>query len=363
MKQEKKSGRKPTGRVRLADIAKHCNLSISTVSRVISNRTDQFPIAEDTIERIHQTARELGYRPNRLARAIAYQKTNLIGLSVPHYKTRENCSFEEETYLLAKVFGLLSSGVLDNPKMLDYDLVIHDRQKFSGSSQDYYHSQDGLLDGIIYNNPSKNSIPFITETARTIPVVIIGSIPEVESQFISVDIDNRAAVRSCVKHLYDIGCKKPLVLIPEELKKFFCITDRLDGYIEAFKDYGYSTSEENIYSVKQNPDAVHSLLAGIKNIRKYDAIIAPFDELIFYCIDPLKELGIRIPQDIALIGFDDSDRCLSSTPRLTSIRTPFHALGFKATDLLIDILNGKQLYIPGKHTIETELIIRESTQR
>jgi len=356
---KKLTGRKPFGRVRLEDIAAQCGFSISTVSRVLNNRTDQFPIAEKTIAKIYETARTMGYRPNRLARAIAYQKTNLIGLSVPHHKTSPaNPVFGDEAYFTAKVFGLLGSGILDNPKMLDYDLVIHDRRKFQSLTHDFNAFQDDLLDGMIYCNPTTSSLPFLESQMEAMPIIILGYIAELADRFISVDIDNRHAAMLCIRHLAETNRKNILILFPEKLQHFLCMQDRLVGYEQAIQECGL---QARFIAVNQDPHSVQALLQSMSDLKTFDAIAAPSDELVSYCIAPLLEAGLRIPQEISLVGFDDSDRCLSCTPRLTSIRTPFHTMGYQAAELLIDVLNKNTAYQPGHHRIETGLQIRESS--
>jgi len=358
----KRSGRLSFDRVRLEDIAQQCDLSISTVSRVINKRTDQFPIAAKTIERVYAVAKKLGYRPNRLARAIAYQKTNLIGLSVPHHRTGATQPvFGDEAYFTAQIFGILAGGILDNPKMLDYDLVIHDRRKYGHPDRMADAFQNDLLDGIIYTNPTTNSIPFLREFAQQTPVILLGFSKELSRKLLSVDIDNRHAAKMCVQHVLQTGKRKPLILLPEKLRNFLCIQDRLHGYLDGLREAGLPASPSQVITLNQDPSDVAAWVRQSDLLRQHDAILVPTDELAIYCLKPLRERGFHIPRDIAVVGFSDSQQCQNSVPPLTTVRMPFHEMGYSAADLLIDVLNGTEKYSPGHHSVETSLCIREST--
>lgn len=360
---KKRAGRRNTGNVKLEHIAKDCNLSISTVSRVINGRTDTFPLAKETIQRVHESAHRLGYRPNRLARAIAYGRTNLIGLSIPHHRTDlAHEAVSEDAYFTAQIFGLLASGILDNPKSLDYDLVIHDRRKFRNTGNHYDAFQTDLLDGMIYCNPTTNSIQFIQSLPGHFPVVILGYAPELADRVVSVDIDNRLAASACIDHLVKIGRKRILIVMPSNLEHYLCIIDRLHGYIKEITRHRLPFSEEqNICSIPQTKEAAVDWAKSFQELHHYDAIVTPTDEMALFIMSALQSRGIQIPKQVALIGFSDSSRCENGQPPLTSVKMPFHEMGYRSAELLIDILSDKTTFKPSHHVVPTDLIIRQST--
>lgn len=360
----KRSSRRPSGHATLEDIAQHCGVSISTVSRVINNRTDQFPLAAHTIAKVHAAAELLGYRPNRLARAIAYGKTNLIGLSIPHHQDGHNrTEIKEDTYFTAQIFGLLAGGILDNPDILNYDLVIHDRRKFNRTNNRYDAFQTDLLDGIIYCNPTEDSIAFIRSLPKNFPVILLGHCPELADRVISVDIDNVAAALMCVEHLHAIRRKNILILSPANLSQYLCIKDRLCGYIQGIEKYNLTKMPgDKIVQLNQDSATVKEWFKRNKGeISKFDSILAPTDEMAMFCIDAILGIGLSIPEDLAVIGFSDSIQAQLNMPSLTSIKMPFHEMGYRAAGLLADVLNQKSPFTPKHYTLDTELILRQSS--
>lgn len=360
----KRSGRRSSGRVKLQDIALECDLSVSTVSRILNNHTDKFPLANHTIDKVHAVAKKLGYRPNRLARAIAYGKTNLVGLSIPHHQGgAESEKLKEDTYFTAQIFGLLAGGILDNSSILSYDLVIHDRRKFNHTKHSYDAFQSDLLDGIIYCNPTTDSINFISSLRSDFPVVLLGYSPELSNRVISVDIDNIKAAHNCIQHLKEIGRKNTLILNPSNLNHYLCIKDRLSGYFQGLDYLGQKKRDcENLIHVNQDASSVKNWISSNRKLLdQFDSIVAPTDEMAIFCINALVENGYRIPQDIAVIGFSDSIQAQLNSPPLTSVKMPFHEMGYRAAGFLADVLNQKKPFVPQHYTLETTLVIREST--
>ncbi len=357
----KKPGRGSSGRIRLEEIAKSCGVSVSTVSRVLNDRAKKYPIAAATVDLVRERAREMGYRPNRLARAIAYQKTNLIGLSIPHYQTgsqphaREPLSAES-----AQIFGLLASGILDCPAMLEYDLVIHDRRKFASDPQ-FENFESGLLDGLLYCNPAADSLGYIREFARQVPLVMIGFCRDLKGIVASVDIDNKAAARACVRHLVATGKHQPVVIVPENLRRFLCISDRIEGCVEGMREAGITRAKERIVTIGPEEDAVSQWIAAEGGKHPCDAILSLCDKAAVEAVAALHAAGVRIPEEVAVVGFGDGQQCQSSVLPVTSVEIPFYQLGLRSVEILIKTLSGEQVYKPTHHTLPWHLHIRESS--
>lgn len=359
MAKKKRTKRRTSDRVTLEDVARQCNVSKATVSRVLNDRLNEFPVSEEMIARVKEAAEQLGYRPNRLARAIQSQRTCLIGLSFIHIDrstlTPDQMAYENQ------VMGVFTNAILSHPGFEKYDLVIHDRTEDSSRPLRESDFKTDLLDGMIYLTPSTHHREFLDVASPNFPIVLLGQVPGAEEKIPCVDIDNRKMGRLAVEHLIQTGRKKILVLIPEKLKHICCIQDRLQGYHDALDRHGLEQSDELVRTVRCLPEHVSTLLQDLRCLKEIDAIFCPSDELAALCIEPLKAMGRRIPEDIALMGFDDSPLTVRSTPPISTVRWPVAEQAHLAIDLLLKILNKEIPYEPGFHEIATELILRDST--
>ena len=355
----KKRGLARTGRVTLADIASHCGVSKGTVSRVLNNRLDNFPISQDTIQRVKAAAEELDYRPDWLARAVRSQRTNLIGLSFIHTDFHELTPdrLAEEN----QIMGQISNIVLSHPRFKDYVLVFHERRESSGQPLRPSDFRTDLLDGIIYLTPSDDHTEFLDVASKDFPIVLLGQINGAEEKIPCVDINNRKMGMQAVEHLIETGRRNILMLTPEKLRHINCIQDRLQGYRDALTNNGIPISDEYIHAVRSLKDSVGSFLRDLPCLDKVDAIFCASDDLATLCIAPLKAMGYRIPEDIALVGFGDLPNAKYTSPPLSSVRLPLGKQVYAAIDLLLKILNKEAPYEPGFQEIEAELVVREST--
>ena len=137
--------------------------------------------------------------------------------------------------------------------------------------------------------------------------------------------------------------------------------DLLQGYRDALTENGIQLSDELIHIVQCSQNHVGNLLHNLPCLEKVDAIFCSGDDLAALCIAPLKSMGHRIPEDIALLGLGDIPASQHTTPPLSSVRRPIEQETNAAIELLLKILNKEVPYEPGFHEIETELVIREST--
>lgn len=348
-------------RPRLEDIAVMSGMSLTTVSRALNNQPGKFPIAAKTLAKIQAVANEVGYRPNRLARAIAYQRTNLIGLSIPHYQRGQAYSVIDETSIFnAQVLGDLVAGILDHKGMSEYDLVIHDRRKLDSETSRFPFQTD-LLDGAIYANPASTSTESLRNLPEDYPVVLLGECPELHHRITTVDIDNREEAKKCIHHLFTVGCRRILVLIPENLGHVLCIQNRLAGYKEAMQELGLKAPMRSFISVDKKPEAVREFVANFSRWESYDAVVAPDDALGVFCLQSLLQQGFKVPERIAVVGFGNSILAQFSDIPLTTIHVPYHELAHQAVGQLLEQLKSPKKRKPRKIRIDTHLSIRGST--
>jgi DNA-binding LacI/PurR family transcriptional regulator len=311
------------------------------------------------IQRVKAAAEQLGYRPNRLARAIRNQRTNLIGLSFIHIDyqdlTPDKIAYENQ------VMGQFANSIISHPGFKDYDLVIHDRIESSDRPLQESDFKSDLLEGMIYLTPSDNHREFLDVASKEFPIVLVGQVSGAEAKVPCVDIDNRKMACKAVEHLIGLGRKNILLLMPEKLQHLICIQDRMQGYRDALAKHDIKASDEFIRTVRSLKDNMTAFFSDFRSLDEIDAIFCPTDDLAVLCIEPLKATGKSIPEDIALIGFDDLPLAQHTSPTLSTVHRPVDKQAHAAIDLLLKILKKEIPYEPGFHEIESKIIIREST--
>ncbi len=353
-----KQRKRTSTRVTLEDIARFCDVSKATVSRVLNDHLNEFPVSDAMIKRVKSAADQLGYRPNRLARAIRNQRTSLIGLSFTHIDYQELT--EDQVAYENLVMGQFANCIISHPGFESYDLVIHDRVESDRPLQERDFKSD-LLEGMIYLTPSETHREFLDIASAEFPIVLLGQIDGVETKVPCIDINNRRMAMQAVEYLIGLGRTKILMLMPEKLQHISCIQDRLKGYRDALANHGIQENEEFIRSVRTLKTNVATFIAELRCLDEIDAIFCPTDELAALCIEPLKLAGKRIPEDIAIIGFDDLPLAQHTNPPLSTVLRPVDKQAHAAIDLLLKILKKQAPYEPGFHEIDTRLVIREST--
>ena len=348
-------------RTTLLDIATQCNLSKSTVSRVLNGNAGNFRISPATVEKVLRTAKKLNYRPNRLARAITNRRTHLIGLSFPKYAA-DDIVKERELAHNHRIMGIIFSAITQHPLFKNYDLVFHSRCELSETPLTEDDMKQDLLDGIIYSTPSAKHLEFLKMVNENIPLVLLGDMQELHNSVICVDINNRKMAKKATEHLLSIGRKNILLLVPEADLSAYCIQDRIDGYHDALQAAGLKANPDLIHILRSDEKSVSGFILSSSTLDQVDAILCLTDYIAMFCMDPLQERGLRIPEDIALMGFDGIDLFSKKARGLSTVKTPFHAMAHSATEHLLAVLENKTPYKPGFYEVPTELLIRESTQ-
>ena len=350
----------PSHRTTLQDIADYCDLSRSTIARVLNGNAGKFRIAAATIEKVQEAAKKLNYRPNRLARAVNDRRTHLVGISVPMYAS-DAITQEKKNANNHRITGIIFSAISQHPLFKKYDLVLHNRDEHADQLLDENDIQRDLLDGMIYSTPSQKHQEFLKNVAKDIPLVLMGDIEELHDSVICVDINNRKMARQAAEHLLSIGRKNIMLLVPEATLSAVCIQDRINGVRDALHASGIKDNPDLTRIIRADENVVSEFISNSSSIEQVDAILCLTDELAMLCMDPLEARGLRIPEDIALMGFNGTDLFSEKAARLSTVKIPFHQMADKATEKLLEVLEGKQPYTPGFYEVSSELIIREST--
>ena len=328
----------------LEDIAKKVGVSRSTVSRVVNG----FPnVTPEVRSKVVEAIQETGYHPNAAARSLASQHSGVIGLVLPRTVS---------SFFIDPFFPQLTQGVAYGCNKNDLTLSLYLVSNKEDEEKIYPRiSRRGLLDGILVQagQPDARMMEYLA-TSR-VPNVILGR-PFMPEGANYVDVDNVSAAANATRHLIKLGYKRIATITGE--RDSAATVDRLEGYKQALKNAGHAIDPslivEGDFTEPGGYAAMQKLLAA-----KPDAVFAASDITAVGAMDAVLGAGLRIPEDIAFVGFDDVPIATMGKIKLTTIRQPILQFGIKAVELLIDVINnGKK---PARRiTIETELIIRES---
>lgn len=328
----------------LDDIAKLAGVSRSTVSRVVN---DHPSVSDSARKRVLQVIQNTGFHPNAAARALASHRSRMIGLVLP----RSVSAFFSDPY-----YPRLTQGIAQASNQYDYTLGLFLIGTKEDEEQIYPRiSRKGLLDGILLQS-SQYSDQITSRLMNTnLPVVVAGR-PFHNTNITYIDIDNIAAAHKAVCHLIQQGHTR-VGTITGSMDSTASI-DRKEGYLRALIECGLEIDLDLIDSGDFTEAGGYAAMQRLLPARP-DAIFGASDIMSIGAMRAVHEAGLRIPEDIAFVGFDDLPLATTLQPSLTTIHQPIYQFGFKAVEILIDLIeNG--INPPRRVIMETELIVRES---
>lgn len=333
--------------ITIYDIAKHLNISATTVSRGLK---DHPAINKNTRKKIVEAAKHLGYRSNTFASSLRSKKTFTIGVIVPRLNS----------YFMSAALA----GMEDAASRESYNLIIsqslENAEKEVANAHTMFNKRvDGLLVSLAYDTEKIDHFtPFFR---KGIPVVFFDRIyPHIDST--SIVIDNYRAAYDVTKHLIEQGCRKIMHLGGNLLRNVYA--DRLKGYKQALKDHAIPFDEKKlVYISKLNEETgIKAAEQILKMSSKPDGVFSANDTAAVYCMIKLKEAGIRIPTDIAFAGFNNDPISKIIEPNLTTVNYSGYDVGEAAVNSLINHLKGiSSIKTTNTIILRSDLIIRASS--
>lgn len=325
---------------KISDVAKAAGVSQSTVSRVLSNPS---MVKEATKTRVLQVIQELNYQPNVLARQLRIQATQTIIVMIP---TIENTFFRE-----------ILSGIGAEAESHGYQMLIADLHSQPSLEKHYFEAiQQRQVDGII--SLSANMTQELSQQiAKNYPLVMV--IQNAHNPSIPcVAIDNAAASKALMTHLIRLG-HRDIAHITASYTQLPYL-DRLNSYKAVLNDHDIPVDNDLIGcgepTIMGGYEQMHALLAKGKKIT---AVFAAGDTMAIGAIKALKEHKLRVPEDCAVVGFDDIDIASFWDPALTTIRQPKEQIGRSAFQKLLALMQ-KESPLNVQEILPYELVIRES---
>lgn len=329
-------------RATIEEVAAAAGVSRSTVSRVVNGSTAVSPAA---LMAVRAAISELNYVPNRAARSLASRHTNAIALIVPEDTTR---------FFGDPFFASIVAGITGALRGSDYLLNLLIASDDPGDKMTGFVRNGGVDGALIVSHHTSDT--FIEQIADAVPVVWGGRPARQRASAYVVDVDNTAAARTATQRLIDIG--RTRIASVTGPATMLASVDRRSGFRGALADAGLTpfAEEEGDFSEVSGADAVRRMLAATDAATRPDAIFVASDLMARGALTTLRAAGVRVPEDIAVVGFDDSQVALTTDPQLTTVRQPMYAMGQAMAGVLLSRLAGHE---PPQVTIlPTELVVR-----
>ncbi len=328
-------------RTKISDVAERAEVSISTVSRVLNGTA---PVAASTVRRVMQAVRELNYRPSQAARILASRKTQTIGLILPE--------------ISGSFFPPMLKGIERGVREGGYELLIHAHTLQLDHSGRPYALGEQNTDGLLVFTDSLDEEELARLHHIGFPMVLLHRSPPADLRVPCVTFENKAGARKVVTHLIlDHGYRRIAFLKgPQDNEDSYW---REIGYREALTAHGIPIDESLIgYGGFDGEVAGHTVSSWLADGHHPRAIFSGDDDSAAGVIKTLQRAGLRVPEDIAVVGFDDVPFSRYLSPALTTVRAPIEQAGEEAARQLIRQIEGGQAR--PLTLFPTELIIRKS---
>ena len=320
----------------IRDVARRAQVSVASVSRVL-NRLDN--VSKETRARVTDAVRELGYVPHAGARSLSLARTNAIGVVLPDFH--------------GEFFSEIVRGMDREASRRGYMLLLSNVHAGSEQSANAMRAMRGRVDGLIVLAPHLSEDELVDALPAGTPAVLINT-RDVVGAYPAVRLDNPAGARAVAKHLVALG-RKRIVHIAGAVGNIEA-QERADAFRSALETLDGLSVEivQGDFSEQSGEAAIEALL---KSRHEFDAVFAANDMMAIGALQALRQAGIKVPEDVAVVGFDDVP--LARHLGLTTVRVRIAELGERALDRLVSMLAGsddneQELHLP-------KLVIRSTT--
>ncbi len=339
----------PARRVTSEDVARVAGVSRTTVSLVL-NDVQGVSISPATRQRVLEAAHALGYVPNATAQALARRRTQAIGLVM----TRSPHHIATDSFLPKIIAGLIEVIHAHNLRLL-IEWVDEAHQ-----AQTYYElARAKRIDGLILTTPRLNDAALRELEQSGLPTVLMGNVPG--SNLCSVDVDNRAAAEKAVRYLIELGHRR-IACITNAPLAYTAAPERLQGYLDALRSAAIEVDQDLIRFGDFDPQSGYAQMQSLLALgKRFSAAFIASDNVAIGAKAAIREAGLRVPDDISLMGFDDIPWAQYSDPPLTTVRLPALELAKSAGELLLKIMQGSTQV--EKKILDVELVVRKSCSK
>jgi LacI family transcriptional regulator, galactose operon repressor len=328
-------------KITIRDVAREAGVSVATVSRVMN---DSGPVSEAARTRILEIAGRLRYAPNEAARTLISSRTSTLGVILPD--------------LHGEFFSEVIRGLDQAAKASGYHLLVSGSHNDCAETEAALRAMRGRVDGLVLMAPDANTAGVAAGIPNGVPVVLLNC-PTVDGRADSIEIDNYGGAFAMVQHLAGTTRRRVAVIVGTPNNRD--AAERLRGYCDALHDLEIEQRAEWVlegnFTEASGYEAARRFLALR---RRPEALFASNDSMAIGALSALHEAGLRVPQDVAVGGFDDIPMARYTTPPLTSVRVPMGRLGAQAVDLLVLAVGSESRHVARRETLPTTLVVRAS---
>lgn len=327
------------------DIARQLNLSTSTVCYALNGgpRT----VTEEVRRRVLEKAKELDYRPNRLARSLVKGSTHTIGVVPPSTET---------DVFLSQFVQYAWNAIVNEAEISGQDILLFAAKNLNSPNEPGLGLLDGRIDGVIFIAPMLNAGPIHSVNERGLPFASICSSPDAPG--IHMNADNAQGIRLAVSHLVELGHTRIAHIAGSPHSPDGQI--RLESFKRSMEGFGLSVPdgyiEQNSFTRQFGYEAARRIL---RLRRRPTAIVAANDELAAGVCVAAREMGIDVPKDLSVVGFDDTELASLCYPPLSTIRQPIGDMAAAAIRAVVRLAAGHKDV--ASDCFPTKLVVREST--
>ena len=330
--------------ITMDDVAARARVSRQTVSRVLHSNDY---VSEKTREKVEKTIKALGYYPDPVARSLAHNRTYLVAVVVPEFtgytRARVLVGAEAEARQQSYNVFICGSEVGELGEPLGSPLLNSQRA-------------EGVL--ILYRGSSGDHHRLLDTVRPDLPVVTIGYAPK-NPNVTRILVENRRGAYQAVKHLLDCGHRR--IAQVSGPKGRYDADERTQGYRKALREAGIQPDEKLLRYGNWTPDSGYEQMTRLLDEGvSFSAVFTHSDIMALGCMQALKDRGVKIPEDVGVIGFDDISITQFVDPPLTSVHQPFFEMGQAAMRVLIGRIGGKKPN-GSKVVLPATLVIRRSS--
>lgn len=337
--------------ITIKEIAAEAGVSIATVSMVLNKKDKK--ISCKTREKVLDIAKKYNYTPNGMARSLVTRKTGTIGLIIPD--------------IVNPFFPEIARGVEDKASEFGYSVIYcNTDDKIKRENKYIGILTEKAVDGIIFARSAGDNGGVCSLEKCKVPIVLIDRDYEDKNVVGKILVDNKSGAYETTLYLLDRGYKNIAYIAGDTTIN--TAADRLAGYKKALTDRGVPVNEDYImvgdYRMQWGTDAVEDI---IEKGLPVDCVFCGNDIIAIGAIKKLREKGLRVPQDMGVVGFDDIYLSGLTEPALTTVKQPIYEMGYKAAETLIENLTAEKaenIEKQGLNTtvLTTELVVRMSTK-
>lgn len=325
----------------IKDVAREANVSVATVSRVFNSSG---PVSEETRARIREVAARLRYSPHGAARSLITSKTSTVGVLLPD--------------LYGEFFSEVIRGMDQTAQRSGYHLLVSSSHDAKEEIEAALRAMRGRVDGLIAMSPHLDAPSLVANVPATLPVVLLNC--EVNGHgYDALTIENQSGAYQMVRHLVALGHRSIAMIRGAEGN--YDAEERLRGYRAAMRDSGIEPRPSWEFPGDFTETSGFRATASLLTLPdRPTALFAANDAMAIGALSALRDAGVVVPDDIAVVGFDDIPLARYMNPPLSSVHVAIAELGTRAVETLLHAIERKNEHTRRHQRLETTLVIRRS---